>query len=356
MNKFANLPETSARDRAELKKQTEKMAKQITKCRAYDQIFQHIAEQTIEIDLDHGVKLNHEEFQGVEVPRGDGKGTVKMDFLGRFRRDMTMQEKWYQKIWLWLCILSVIILGGVSLFMIYLYRIQYISFADMRFLFTNENGNYDWGIFWAFVGAVGSVIVALLALRLSKKLGDIQLQQYELEAMPFIMIGDISLKPTSKLSHVEGGTRRFDGFSCIDVPYFTDNLSEPVSSPSPKFFEIQLLNTSKTFSKVDFDECLFENNGGIILNFNQSTCSIKNNSLFLEQCGESNSGVIGFVFADNFQAILGSEVKLNLILRNSYGDAYKQLIHFYCMAINGTDVMYELSGFSAPEKMKQASI
>ena len=267
-----------------------------------------------------------------------------------------MQEKWYQKIWLWLCILSVIMLGGVLLFVIYLYRNQYISFADMRFLFTNEKGNYDWGIFWEFIGAVGSVFVALLALRLSKKLGDIQLQQYELEAMPFIMIGDISLKPTSMLSHVEGGKRRFDGFCGIDVPYFTDNLSDPVISPSPKFFEMQLLNTSKTFSKVDLDECSFENNGSKILDFNQSTCSIKNNSLFLEQCGESNSSVIGFVFADNSQTLLGSEVKLYLILRNSYGDAYKQLINFYCMAIDGTHVMYVLNGFSAPEKMKQVSI
>ena len=267
-----------------------------------------------------------------------------------------MQEKWYQKVWLWLSILSVIMLGGVSLFVIYLHRIQYISFTDIRFLFTNENGNYDWGIFWAFIGAVGSVIVAILALRLSKKLGDIQLQQYDLEAMPFIMIGDISLKPTSKLVHVEGEMRRFDGLSGIDAPCFKDTLSNPVSSTSPKFFEMQLLNTSKTFCKVDLGECSFENDGSKILYFNQPTYINKNNSLFLEQCGERNSGVIGFVFADNSQALIGSEVKLNLILRNSYGDAYKQLINFYCLAIGGTNVTYKLMGFSVPEKMKQVSI
>lgn len=83
MNKLADLPETSARDKAEFKKQTEKISKQITECRAYDQIISHMAAQTIELDLDDGVKVNYEKFQGVDVPRDDGKGSVKMDLLGK---------------------------------------------------------------------------------------------------------------------------------------------------------------------------------------------------------------------------------------------------------------------------------
>ena len=83
MNKLADLPETSARDKAEFKKQTEKISKQITECRTYDQIISHMAAQTIELDLDDGVKVNYEKFQSVEVPRDDGKGAVKMDLLGK---------------------------------------------------------------------------------------------------------------------------------------------------------------------------------------------------------------------------------------------------------------------------------
>ncbi len=83
MSKLADLPETSARDKAEFKKQTEKLNKQIAECRTYDQIIAHMAAQTIELDLDDGVKVNYEKFQGVEVPRGDGKGKIKMDLLGR---------------------------------------------------------------------------------------------------------------------------------------------------------------------------------------------------------------------------------------------------------------------------------
>ncbi len=83
MNNLAVLPETSARDKAAYKKQTEKISKQIAECRTYDQIIAHIASQSIELDLDDGVKVNYAKFQNVEVPNDGGKGTAKMNLLGK---------------------------------------------------------------------------------------------------------------------------------------------------------------------------------------------------------------------------------------------------------------------------------
>jgi len=51
-------------------------------CRTYDQIIAYIAHQQIELDLDDGVKVNYDKFQGVEVPK-DGGGVEMMDLLGR---------------------------------------------------------------------------------------------------------------------------------------------------------------------------------------------------------------------------------------------------------------------------------
>ncbi len=83
MKKLAELPDCSARDKSEYKKLTDKLGKQVDECRAYDQIISHIASQTIELDLDDGVKVNYAKFQGVEVPTSDGRGTVKMDLLAK---------------------------------------------------------------------------------------------------------------------------------------------------------------------------------------------------------------------------------------------------------------------------------
>ncbi len=44
----------------------------------------HIANKRIEIDLDDGVKVNYEKFQGVEVAQ-EGKKALKVDLLAKLK-------------------------------------------------------------------------------------------------------------------------------------------------------------------------------------------------------------------------------------------------------------------------------
>ncbi|MFA8439747.1 BREX-1 system adenine-specific DNA-methyltransferase PglX [Pueribacillus sp. YX66] len=62
-------------------KQKEKLQKQLSECREYDQVIAHIANQRIEIDLDDGVKVNYAKFQNIEVPQGEGKAPLKNNLL-----------------------------------------------------------------------------------------------------------------------------------------------------------------------------------------------------------------------------------------------------------------------------------
>ena len=71
----------STKEKATAKKQKEKIQKQLVECIAYDQVIGHVAHQRISIDLDDGVKVNYQKFQGVEVPQGDGKKDLKADLL-----------------------------------------------------------------------------------------------------------------------------------------------------------------------------------------------------------------------------------------------------------------------------------
>ena len=76
-----NSEALSTKEKANAKKLKEKIQKQLVECVAYDPIIAHVAHQRISIDLDDGVKVNYQKFQGVEVPQGDGKKDLKADLL-----------------------------------------------------------------------------------------------------------------------------------------------------------------------------------------------------------------------------------------------------------------------------------
>ena len=71
-----------AREKATYRKEIEILQTKIDECRVYDQVVSHIAHQQIELDLDDGVKVNYEKFQGVEVPMDNGK-TETMNLLAK---------------------------------------------------------------------------------------------------------------------------------------------------------------------------------------------------------------------------------------------------------------------------------
>ena len=73
----------SPRDIAAAKKRKDNLNKQIQECRAYDQVIAHIANQKIDIDLDDGVVVNYDKFQGVEISQGEGKKPIKADLLSK---------------------------------------------------------------------------------------------------------------------------------------------------------------------------------------------------------------------------------------------------------------------------------
>lgn len=64
--------------------QITKYTKQLAQMKIYDEAMAHIANQRIEIDLDDGVKVNYEKFQGVEVVQ-EGKKALKIDLLARIK-------------------------------------------------------------------------------------------------------------------------------------------------------------------------------------------------------------------------------------------------------------------------------
>lgn len=71
-------------DKAQATKLITKYTKQLAEMKNYDEAMAHIANQRIAIDLDDGVKVNYEKFQGVEVAQ-EGKKALKIDLLTKIK-------------------------------------------------------------------------------------------------------------------------------------------------------------------------------------------------------------------------------------------------------------------------------
>lgn len=75
---------SSASEKSKATKAVTKYTKQLAEMKIYDEAIAHIANKRIEIDLDDGVKVNYEKFQGVEVAQ-EGKKALKVDLLTKLK-------------------------------------------------------------------------------------------------------------------------------------------------------------------------------------------------------------------------------------------------------------------------------
>ena len=75
-------PVTHAQDKAKNLKRLTKITKQLAETQLYDQAIAHVASQLIDLDLDDGVIVNYEKFQGVQVAR-EGQKAIKIDLLAK---------------------------------------------------------------------------------------------------------------------------------------------------------------------------------------------------------------------------------------------------------------------------------
>ena len=75
---------SSASEKSKATKAVTKYTRQLAEMKIYDEAIAHIANKRIRIDLDDGVKVNYEKFQGVEVAQ-EGKKALKVDLLAKLK-------------------------------------------------------------------------------------------------------------------------------------------------------------------------------------------------------------------------------------------------------------------------------
>lgn len=75
-----NSQEYNTRERAEARKKSDKLKRQIEELIEYDEIVGYIANEKVDINLDEGIKKNYDKFQGIKIVKRSGR-EVKMNLL-----------------------------------------------------------------------------------------------------------------------------------------------------------------------------------------------------------------------------------------------------------------------------------
>ena len=75
-----NILKNSDSKNTKIIKEKNKLEKQLQETREYDEALAHIANQNIEIDLDDGVKVNYEKFQGIKISK-EGQKVKSINLL-----------------------------------------------------------------------------------------------------------------------------------------------------------------------------------------------------------------------------------------------------------------------------------
>lgn len=85
-NRYTRVLENNTNnvEKSEAIKRITILTKQLSEISVYDEAIAHIANQRIEIDLDDGVKVKYEKFQGVEVAQ-EGKKALKINLLANIK-------------------------------------------------------------------------------------------------------------------------------------------------------------------------------------------------------------------------------------------------------------------------------
>lgn len=247
---------------------------------------------------------------------------------------MKSKGKWYEKVWIWLSLISAILLVGVFLFLIYLYKVNYIHLLDLRFVFTSKDGNYDWGVFWTALAAIGAIFVGYMSYKVNRRLTNFEIRKDELGKRPYLMFKNITFCKTKQKMILVSDRRGIPQYEGIEGPYFLDKVNSINGIDELNYFNVELLNVSKVFSKVALKEFTIKTHEGkTIAEFNGTTNNVKIDQLFI-QVGEKQELCFVTSISDE-NTIKHYDACLKVILSNAFDDYYLQTFNFVILGVFG---------------------
>lgn len=258
---------------------------------------------------------------------------------------MKSKIKVFSNICFWLCIIAALLLVGIVLFAVYLYKVNIISLIDLSTLFTNENGVFDFSVFWTAISAISAVIAVIVAffigkrqIEISDKVANIEDWQNRLYIEPHTIVNDIS---TSEVvwEKSEDGTKIRSIKDC-GFPYYTELITK-TDLNDYILLKIDFFNTSEAFARLRFDEAQFVNEDKVVAKFNMSTMGTHVNHIVVSTKSSQGSSSVGLLLSKELvKKLRGASMTVSCFLDNNFNNCYRETQSYFISDIVDNKVSF----------------
>ena len=220
----------------------------------------------------------------------------------------------------WLAIISVILLFGVILFTVYLYKIDLLSLIDFRTLFYGDDNTFSATVLWTAIGALSAAVVGVFTVVNNYYLYKLQKRQLDHQTIPHVMLKRISIVDNLSYQLSSDGTR-IKRISGISFPLYTNTKGHTDDPSTLTMLVLNFHNTSSVFAKISLTTISISDHLSTFAEYNGSSIGYHDNYLFL--CGNSSDSLGLLVEKDLLARLRGAELKVSIDLLNDSGERFR---------------------------------
>lgn len=255
------------------------------------------------------------------------------------------KHKILNNICFWLFIIALLLLSGIILFAVYLYKIDLIKLIDFRALIYNEQGAFSPDLFWSalesigtVIGTIAAILIGIFTIKISIEVKKIEEKQNRLYTEPHIFTDTIKIQPA--WFQLSDNSKKLKGLKDFYHPFYNDK-GEEIDFTYSSIVVLEFINSSEAFARLRFDSAIFKNNDDVIASFDMSTFGTHINHIMVPSGTNPNIARIGLVINTQKLPLLhGTTLTISYFLDNNFGECFKEIQNYIISDITDDTVSF----------------
>lgn len=255
------------------------------------------------------------------------------------------KNKLLNNICFWLFVIAVLLLIGLILFSVYLYKLDLIKFIDFRSLLYDENDSFNPDLFWSalasigtVIGTIATIIVGIFTIKISQKMHNIEEKQNQLYTEPHTFINTIKVQPA--WFELSDNTQKLKGLKDFKHPFYNDK-GEDIDLTHSSIIVLEFINSSEAFARLRFNNAVFKNNTDIVASFDMSTFGTHTNHIMVSNDNNPNTAKIGLLLTTRkLSTLQNTTFTISYFLDNNFGECFKETQNYMISDITDDTVSF----------------